>query len=86
MTPMMATGFGIGLALIVILTIALWSRPADLCAIFFVIGVAGLAVVVSWNWLDRYRMQQAAAVAFDRRITAENPVTPAAPDQARGGS
>lgn len=84
MTLMMIVGLCIGLAVIVALTTALWSRPADLFGIFFVLGVCGLAVAVSWNQVEQHQAQveqhqaQKAAIPqsdhrmatdqFDRRV------------------
>ena len=86
MTVLAIVGLGIGLAVIAVLTFALWSRPADLFAIFFVLGVGGLAVVVSWEQVARYRAQKAAIGDFDQRVAAGSGATGPAADQPRRSS
>jgi hypothetical protein len=80
---------------IVVLTTALWSRPADLFGIFFVLGVCGLAVAVSWNNVEQHQAQKASIPQFDRRVatgqfdrsfTTGDTVTATAPTHPRAGS
>jgi hypothetical protein len=71
MTLMMIVGLCIGLAVIVALTTALWSRPADLFGIFFVLGVCGLAVAVSWNNVEQHQAQKASIPQFDQRVATD---------------
>jgi Flp pilus assembly protein TadB len=95
MTLMMIVGLCIGLAVIVVLTTALWSRPADLFGIFFVLGVCGLAVTVSWNNVEQHQAQKASIPQFDQRVatgpfdqsfTTGDTVTATAPTHPRAGS
>ena len=102
MTLMMIVGLCIGLAVIVVLTTALWSRPADLFGIFFVLGVCGLAVTVSWNnveqhqaQIEQHQAQKASIPQFDQRVatgpfdqsfTTGDTVTATAPTHPRAGS
>jgi hypothetical protein len=74
-----------GIAAIVFMLVALWSRPPGFLAIVFALAVVGSAILVSWNDVLQYREQQANITASNER-NASPAVTVPPPNPPRGGS
>ena len=74
-----------GIAAIVFMLVALWSRPTGFFAILFALAVVGAAILVSWNDVLQYREQQDNLTAFNER-NASPAVTVPPPNRPHAGS
>jgi hypothetical protein len=74
-----------GIAAIIFMLVALWSRPAGFFAILLALAVVGSAVLVSWHDVLQYREQQANITAFNER-NASPAVTVPPPNLPHAGS
>ena len=75
-----------GILLVVSVIVAVLVRPAGILAMVLAVGVVGIAIIVSWNDVEQYRQQRAAAEAFKQESATASAVTVPPPNPAHSGS